>query len=257
MLTLSSDFGSPYPAAMKGVLLHRTDARLVDVSHTLPRQDTRAAAFWLREVLPEFPPAVHLVVVDPGVGTDRDVLAVRAGNHVLVGPDNGVLVPPAREIAAGDVTVYAADERDPTSATFHGRDVFAPLAAEIHEEGVDVLERDEGFARSNEYETIEFPRPERDGDEIRGRVLVVDDFGNAITNVPGEWIEDRLGDIAIVAGRRVPLRRTYAAVDPDEPLATIGSHGNVELAVNRGRGDEAFAVAPNDDIVILPPNGNA
>ena len=71
MITLASDFGSPYPAAMKGVLLEACDARLVDVSHTFPRQDVRAAAFWLREVLPYFPPAVHLVVVDPSVGTAR------------------------------------------------------------------------------------------------------------------------------------------------------------------------------------------
>ncbi|MFC6729855.1 S-adenosyl-l-methionine hydroxide adenosyltransferase family protein, partial [Natronoarchaeum mannanilyticum] len=106
MITLSSDFGSPYPAAMKGVVLQRTDARLVDVSHTFPRQDVRAAAFWLREILPYFPPATHLVVVDPGVGTDRAAIAVEAGEHVLVGPDNGVLLPAARELAG------AADDAD-------------------------------------------------------------------------------------------------------------------------------------------------
>ncbi|MFB6135090.1 MAG: S-adenosyl-l-methionine hydroxide adenosyltransferase family protein [Halanaeroarchaeum sp.] len=250
MLTLSSDFGSPYPAAMKGVILHRTDARLVDVSHTLPRQDVRAAAFWLRQVLPEFPPAVHLVVVDPGVGTERDVVAVRAGDHVLVGPDNGVLVPPARAIAPGDLTVYVAEEGDPESDTFHGRDVFAPLAADVHEGGVDRLERDGAFERTDAYETIEFPRPEREGDVVRGTVLVVDDFGNAITNVPGDWIEHHLGEAAIVGDRRVPIRRTYAALDPHEALITIGSHGNVELAVNRGRGSEAFAVGPGDAVVM-------
>ncbi len=78
MITLTSDFGTPYPAAMKGVFLQHTDARLVDIGHDFPRQDVRTTAFWLREVLPYFPPAVHLVVVDPGVGTDRAALVVRA-----------------------------------------------------------------------------------------------------------------------------------------------------------------------------------
>jgi S-adenosylmethionine hydrolase len=140
MITLASDFGSPYPAAMKAVILQASDARLVDVAHDLPRQDVRAAAFWLREVLPWFPPAVHLVVVDPGVGTDRAALVVRAGEHALVGPDNGVLLPTAREIAPdGAVEVFEIAVAEPASHTFHGRDVFAPAAAAVHEAGVGRL----------------------------------------------------------------------------------------------------------------------
>ncbi|MFC6735392.1 S-adenosyl-l-methionine hydroxide adenosyltransferase family protein, partial [Halolamina salina] len=87
MITLASDFGTPYPAAMKGVILRQSDARLVDIAHDFPRQDVRAAAFWLREVLPEFPPATHLVVVDPGVGTDRAAVVVEVGDHRIVAPD--------------------------------------------------------------------------------------------------------------------------------------------------------------------------
>ncbi|PSP76248.1 NAD operon protein, partial [Halobacteriales archaeon QS_3_64_16] len=102
MITLSSDFGSPYPAVMKGVLCSRTDTHLVDIAHDFPRQDVRTAAFWLREVLPYFPSAVHLVVVDPGVGTERKALVVRAGEHALVGPDNGILLPAARALAEGE-----------------------------------------------------------------------------------------------------------------------------------------------------------
>jgi len=101
MITLASDFGSPYPAAMKGVIRRHTDAELIDVAHDLPRGDPRAAAFWLRFVLPEFPPAVHCAVIDPGVGTDRDALVVRAGSHVLVAPDNGLAMPPARARSRG------------------------------------------------------------------------------------------------------------------------------------------------------------
>ena len=142
MITLASDFGTPYPAAMKGVILRRCDARLVDVGHDFPRQDVRSAAFWLREVLPEFPPAVHLVVVDPDVGTDRAALVVRVGEHALVGLDNGVLLPAARRLADDDgVETYELEIEDPRSSTFHGRDVFAPGAAAVHEADLDQIGR--------------------------------------------------------------------------------------------------------------------
>lgn len=124
MITLTSDFGTPYPAAMKGVLCQRTDARLVDIAHDFPRQDVRAAAFWLRETLPYFPPATHLVVVDPGVGTDRNALVLRAGEHTLVGPDNGVLRPVARRLV-GDGPL----ER--TSSTSLGSSESNPLSSRL------------------------------------------------------------------------------------------------------------------------------
>ncbi|MFB6309231.1 MAG: S-adenosyl-l-methionine hydroxide adenosyltransferase family protein [Haloarculaceae archaeon] len=255
MITLSSDFGSPYPAAMKGVMLQRTDARLVDVSHDFPRQDVRTAAFWLTQTLPYFPPAVHLVVVDPGVGTDRDAVVVRAGEHALVGPDNGVLLPAARELAgttggSDEFEVFVVDPGDPASTTFHGRDVFAPTAAEVHERGVDTFEEGERFAPAGEYVDLAFPEPTVREDGADGEVLAVDDFGNAITNVPGDVLDGRFGGSVTVAGSTAPVRRTYAAVDPGDRLVTVGSHGNVELAVNRGRGDDAFGVTAGDAVSI-------
>jgi len=276
MITLSSDFGWPYPAAMKGVILQRTDARLVDVTHEFPRQDIRASAFWLREVLPQFPPAVHLVVVDPGVGTDRAAIVVRAGGHALVGPDNGVLLPVARELAArtdtrdassSDTTgekpldLFRVVERSagegghapgsdwppaPASSTFHGRDVFAPAAGRVHRVGVDALQEDPGFESVERVEDLTFPAATLRADGTTGEVLVVDGFGNAITNIPGRVARERFGTALGVNGERVPVRRTYARRDPGERLVTVGSHGNVELAVNRGRGDEAFGVAAGD-----------
>jgi S-adenosylmethionine hydrolase len=276
MITLSSDFGWPYPAAMRGVLLQRTDARLVDITHQFPRQDVRASAFWLREVVPYFPPAVHLVVVDPGVGTDRAAVVVRAGEHALVGPDNGVLVPVARELAgradASDrvdadtedpFEVFRVAERSaedgppspgsdwppaPASSTFHGRDVFAPAAARVHRLGVDSFEEDPGFERTGTYERLRFPDPTPRADGVTGEVLVVDGFGNAITNIPGRVAIERRGGDIDVNGERVPVRDTYARRDPGERLVTVGSHGNVELAVNRGRGEEAFGVGPGDPV---------
>ena len=256
MITLSSDFGAPYPAAMKAVILGRVDARLVDVSHEFSRQDVRAAAFWLREVLPWFPPAVHLVVVDPGVGTDRRALVVRAGDHALVGPDNGVLLPAARALAAanggtespGEVEVFDYAYDDPASRTFHGRDVFAPAAAAVHGIGVGNLEAIDGLSPAEEYEAVTFPDPSLDGAGADGEVLVVDDFGNVVTNVPGEALADHVGERIGVNGLSAPVVRAYAERAAGERLVTVGSHGNVEFAVNRGRGDEAFDLRPGDGV---------
>ncbi|WP_423751203.1 SAM hydrolase/SAM-dependent halogenase family protein [Salinirarus marinus] len=247
MITLASDFGSPYPAAMRGVVLQRTDARLVDVAHDFPRQDVRAAAFWLRETLPYFPPAVHLAVVDPGVGTDRDVLVVRAGDHALVGPDNGLLLPPARHVA-DDLDVFVADPGAPASSTFHGRDVFAPLAADVHEVGVDALGSTDRLAPTDEFVDLELPTASVSDSRAEGDVLVVDDFGNVVTNVPGDFLDGR--ETVRVNGDAVPVGETFAAVAPGDPVATVGSHGYVECDVNRGRGDDYFGLAPGDEVTL-------
>ncbi|MCD2198523.1 SAM-dependent chlorinase/fluorinase [Halobacterium sp. KA-4] len=249
MITLSSDFGSPYPAAMKGVVLQSTDARLVDVAHDFPRQNVRATAFWLREVLPYFPPAVHLVVVDPGVGTDREAVAVRAGRHAIVAPDNGVAIPATRRLDE-DVEVFEIAVEDPASSTFHGRDVFAPAAADVHERGVEAFDDYPGYERLDDYETVAFPDPDLTGDVLRGEVLVVDGFGNAITNLPGRVVTDRISGSVRVNRDRVRVEPSYAHVEPGERVVTVGSHGNVELAVNRGRGDDAFGVEPGSPVEL-------
>lgn len=251
MLTLSSDFGTPYPAAMKGVLLSKTDARLVDISHEFPRQDVRTAAFWLREILPYFPPAVHLVVVDPGVGTDRAALVIRAGEHALVGPDNGVLAPAARRLAEnGDIEAFKIEDSDAASSTFHGRDVFAPAAAAVHEVDIECIAGLDCCTPVEDIEGRRFPDPEYGEARATGEVLVVDGFGNAITNVSGRVVEGRFGDTVEVNGERVPVARSYAHVEQGERLVTVGSHENVELAVNRGRGERAFGVSVGDAVEL-------
>jgi S-adenosylmethionine hydrolase len=280
---------------MRGVVHRRTtgQVQVSDVAHDLPRQDTRQAAFWLRFVLPEYPPAVHCVVVDPGVGTTRDALVIRAGDHALVGPDNGVLLPPARALAAADGETHpgraprsaggATDERDasrievftvevenPASATFHGRDVFAPTAADVFETGVDGLDALDALQPTSDYEDLVLPRAtvgETDGesqkdtdetgskgDTAEGEVLVVDDFGNAVTNVPGSFLAGRLGETVRVVGpereRTAPATETFASVPAGEPLVTVGSHGYVECDVNRGRGAEAFGLDAGDAVSL-------
>lgn len=256
MITLASDFGTPYPAAMKGVILRRTDAQLVDIAHDFPRQDPRAAAFWLRETIPYFPPAVHLAVVDPGVGTDRRAIAVRVGEHALVGPDNGLLRPVARRLIEqrGDDAPVAAFEivvENPASATFHGRDVFAPAAADIHDVGVEQIESVETLSAIDlsSCVNLQFPTPTVDGDTICGEVLVVDDFGNVITNIPGDQL--RGASAAAVNGERVPVVETFAGVDPGQRLLTVGSHGYVECDVNQGRGADAFGLTAGDRVMLI------
>jgi len=257
MITLASDFGSPYPAAMKGVILSRTEAQLVDVSHDLPRQDPRAAAFWLCETVPYFPPAVHLAVVDPGVGTDRRAIALGVGDHALVAPDNGLLRPVVRRLAEHhhntdpQISAYEITVDDPASSTFHGRDVFAPAAAEIHEIGVGRLADLDMLSPIDLTYCVDlsFPEPTIEGEIIHGEVLVVDDFGNVITNVPGELLAD--AEQATVAGVTVPYVDTFARLDAGEKLLTVGSHGYVECDVNQGRGDEAFGLAAGDAVGIV------
>jgi hypothetical protein len=250
MITLASDFGTPYPAAMKGAILQRSDARLVDVAHDFPRQDVRAAAFWLRETLPAFPPATHLVVVDPGVGTDRAAVAIEAGEHHLVAPDNGVAVPAARKLAGDAEAAFAvydlAYDESVASNTFHGRDVFAPAAAELHEVGslADVARA----TPTADWVNLTLPEPTLGRDSATGEVLVVDDFGNAVSTVPGDLVSDR--DSVTVNGVQAPVRRSYAGVEVGERLITVGSHGYVEFAVNRGRGDEAFDLSVGDAVEL-------
>ncbi len=245
---------------MKAVICQWTDTRLIDVTHELPRQNVRTSAFWLCEVLPYFPPAVHLAVIDPGVGTDRDAIVIRAGEHALVGPDNGVLVPVGRTLGNGEFDVFRIETREGSvsgtdrtawpprlaSATFHGRDVFAPAAAKVYETNLDELGETEGFEATEQFESLSFPDPEISEREASGTILAVDGFGNAITNIPGDWVADQFGTQVSVDGETAPLRETYARVDPGTRLVTVGSHGNVELAANQGRGDEAFGVSSGE-----------
>ena len=238
---------------MRGVILsHDRETKLVDVAHDLPRQDVSAAAFWSRFVLPEFPPAVHLVVVDPGVGTDRAALVVRAGDHALVAPDNGVAIPAARALAegsdGGEVDVFTYEYDEPASRTFHGRDVFAPAAAAVHGVGVDDLHTLDRVSPTEEYVDLELPEATVDGGRAQGTVLVVDDFGNVITNVPGAVL-DGVEQVR-VNGESTPAVDSFAGVAEGERLVTAGSHAFVECDVNHGRGDEAFGLSAGDEVVI-------
>jgi hypothetical protein len=239
LVTLTTDFGdaSPYAAVMKGVILSiNPQARLVDLSHRIRPQDVRHADYFLATAVPFFPPAtVHVCVVDPGVGWDRRPLVAEAGGQVLVGPDNGVFTralkalggkPCVRELTAKQYW------RPEVSPTFHGRDVFAPVAAHLSL-GLDPAEA--GREVDDWVELKTRPAVCRE-DRCEGEVQFVDDFGNLITNIPAGKVK-ALPIHAVVDGRGPHLTRwvrTYAEASPGELVSLFSSDGFYELAVVNG-----------------------
>lgn len=247
-VTLLTDFDDFYVASMRGVVASITDAPVHDIYHEVPPQDVHAAAFILRSVAPYFPGGtVHCVVVDPGVGTERRSLVVEAGDQYLVGPDNGVLVPTARVLAGENARFYDAPYDDPESHTFHGRDVFAPQAARVAEDGVDAV-----AGERVEPVTLDSGAPKFDDGEARAEIVYVDRFGNAVTNMRGIELLSTIdyGATLRVDGRRLPFERTYAAVERGEPLALVGSHGNLELSAREASGAEALDLSAGDEVVV-------
>ncbi len=258
VLTFLSDFGSgsPYPAAMKAVAAGLCEATFIDISHDVPAQSVRGGAYLLWSVAPSCPPGtVHCAVVDPGVGTDRAALAVASGGQVFVGPDNGLLLPAARRV--GRPQVYrlsnSAYWRAPVSATFHGRDVFAPVAAHLAA-GTPVSavgDPTEAFA------DLAFPTGRWSEGVLEGEVLWVDAFGNLITTIPGSLLD------AVPVGSRVTVEapstvlrahhgRTFADGGPGDAVVFTGSDGLVEVAVTRGSAAARTSAGPGAALRIRP-----
>ena len=254
IVTLLSDFGSssPYPGEVRGVLVRAGRAVVVDITHDIPRHDVACGAAVLAAAAPAFPlGTVHLAVVDPGVGTARRGLVIASGGQWFVGPDNGLLVPAAT--AVGRLQAFAIDTarlvRDLPSATFHGRDVFAPAAAAVAS-GVPP----EAFA-SPIAAPVAPPveAPSRTPTRLTGRVVYCDPFGNLVTDIPGAWLHDLPDRVALVyRGGRTPVRRarTYADGAQGEVLALVGSAGTVEIAVNRGDAAAQLGVRAGDRIAL-------
>jgi len=240
IITLTTDFGasSPYVAAMKGVILGiNPAARLLDLSHAIPPQHIGHAAFFLRSAIPCFPPGIlHVVVVDPGVGTDRALLYVEAAGHRLLAPDNGcwtALLPvglqPERVITLKEASYW----RHPVSATFHGRDILAPVAAHL---SLDIDPREMGPPAAR-WVRLELPAPRAAANGIAGEVVFVDHFGNIITNIPADRV--RQPPDAIVFGKRASRRlvrwvRAYADAEPGDLVALTSSDGLLEIAIVNG-----------------------
>ncbi len=231
MITLTTDFGylDHYVAAMKGVILGiNPNAKIVDVTHGIRRHDVRHAAYVLNAILPHFPSAVHVFVVDPGVGTKRKSVAVKIGQCWYVGPDNGIITYVADMIdKIFEITI------EPKSTTFHGRDVFAPAAAYIDMGNFSYLRE------IDEVQTFSYFKPVREGNYVEGEIIHIDAFGNVITNIPKKMVEGAKS--VKLSDRVVRFLPSYGHAHRDELIALINSEGYLEFAINQG---DASSILP-------------
>ncbi len=252
MITLTSDFGDSdgYPGAMKGVISCRYNGKVVDITHTIPRHNIEKGAFVLMCVAKYYPDGtVHIGVVDPGVGTNRRGIVVKSNNHVFVGPDNGLLIPAARSI--GNPTVYEIENTkfllEDVSSTFHGRDVFAPVGAEIASGSrINKVGR-----KIKDFVRLEFDKWEEDENEIGGKVINVDRFGNIITNIPWKELKNlNFGDCLYINSIETQFKDCYGSADKGEMIVTVGGHGFLEVAVNRGEASKKIPIDSGEEIKI-------
>lgn len=249
-ITLLTDFGTRdgFVGAVKGVLAALAPGIIVDdISHDLPAGDIRTAGQALSRYWRRYPEGtVHLVVVDPGVGTGRRALACSAAGRFLVAPDNGVLTPVLATSGSRCFGIEGSAHPAPISPTFHARDVFAPVAA--------VLASGSPLSLVGPVvdDPVVAPEPEamRMGETGRGAVVGVDRFGNATTNLPGGWAEHR--SVVEVAGLRLVVRGTYGDVASGDALALVDSEGWIEVAVRDGSAADLLSLGAGTPVVLNP-----
>jgi S-adenosylmethionine hydrolase len=258
LVTLTTDLGvrDPYVATMKGTI-YSIDRRIqiVDLTHDIAPQDVSEGALFLASVIPHFPPStVHIAVIDPGVGTDRHPIAVSACGQTLLCPDNGLPTLLLRQHAMMEARIITnpAFMRGTVSATFHGRDVFAPAAARLAT-GAALKKVGE------ELDTIvmlDIAEPVREAQLIRGEIVHVDRFGNLVSNIDASMLGDARPGPVWAGRHRLPgVKRTYAEVPPGTPLALFGSSGFLEIAINGGNAQAALRLARGGavSLKLLPP----
>ncbi|MAT47320.1 MAG: hypothetical protein CMO35_07820 [Verrucomicrobiaceae bacterium] len=238
LITLTTDFGTSdwFVGTMKGVISGIAPAtRIIDITHKVPPGDLVDGAFALSASSPYFPPGtIHVSVVDPGVGSSRRAITLRTQRAIFIGPDNGVLSWAVREEQIEEIRVINNDSwlLNPISHTFHGRDIFAPVAAHLAagERFEDAGDPTDDFVR------LPWPELSTGDHELRGEVVYIDRFGNAISNLPSGAFPAGLleGDTVTVScgGRSAPLRHCYTDAAPGKPLAIMGSSDLLELAIN-------------------------
>jgi S-adenosylmethionine hydrolase len=255
IITLLTDFGTrdPFVGVMKGVILGRCpEAKLVDLGHEISPQQVPEAAFWLAKSHPWFPRGtIHIAVVDPGVGTDRAGVVARANGHLFVAPDNGLLRP-----ALALDSASRAHRIDPArlglpvpSRTFHGRDVFAPVAAEIL---AGRIAWDQVGPLHGELQDLPSIPAHRHGSEARGAVVTVDHFGNLVTNIEAELLGSIDDPVVSLESASCPLRGTYGEVPSGELVGVVGSFGTLEVAVRDGNAERTTGLGRGARVVVRP-----
>ncbi len=259
LITLLTDFGlrDHFVAAMKGVMLGvNPDLTFIDISHLIPRHDIHSGAFVLSQAYYHFPPGtIHLAVVDPGVGTMRKGLAVSAGGYFFVAPDNGILTHVFNREDGRTVHEITADHyfHKPVSSTFHGRDIFAPIAAYISR---DIPLRQFG-PQLEQPVCLKLPGVTRVRDAlVQGAVLAVDAFGNLITNLTPEDIPvyGATGrGCRMVAGKQeiTIFRRTFGEGTPGELFVIPGSSGYLEIVKRDGSAVDELDLGPGSPVGVI------
>ena len=238
VITITTDFGhqGPFVGVMKGRVLGRfPEARLIDLTHEILVHWPAEAGFWLMRAFPYFPAGtVHIAVVDPGVGTARDIVAVSAAGHLFLAPDNGLLAPlvsrqPDAEVVRLRPQGLARLGITRASATFHGRDIFAPVAAELAAGRCQAHELGEPAA-ADSLAPAWVDEPAVESASVSGVVITIDHFGNLITNIDAALIERFRLPLVHAGPHAFPLLRTYADSEPGQYLALINSFGVLEIA---------------------------
>ena len=252
IITLLTDFGysDPYVGSMKGVVLEiNPDVTLVDISHNVAPQNIHEAAFILKRAYPFFPKGtIHVVVVDPGVGSDRSIIGVKTDSYIFLAPNNGVLKYIFNNHSA---VVYQITNRNyfrkKVSQTFHGRDIFAPVAAHISK-GISLDTLGQSFEN---YTKGIVPKPVAGNKKISGEILYIDRFGNGITNIDG-YLLTGLNQIRIRVKTTmiISLSTNYADVPTGKPLALIGSGDTLEISINQGNASQQLGFGLGDKITI-------
>lgn len=253
VITITTDFGhkGPFVAIMQGVILSRyPEAKIIDLMHDIPAQWPPEAGFWVSRSYRWFPGgSIHLAIVDPGVGTERDILIVEHDGHTFMAPDNGLLGPLLD--TATSTRVYRLDtlrlDLPEPSATFHGRDIFAPVAADLASGRLTV---GDVATETKEWVPGWIDEPEVTAGRVTGVIVTVDTFGNLISNIDASLVEGMASPVVSIAGHEVPMLRTYGQAKPGDYLALVNSFGVVEIARAEGDAAEGLGSARGAPLVI-------
>jgi S-adenosylmethionine hydrolase len=257
IITLTTDFGlkDAYIAEMKTVILGiRANATIIDITHEIEKFNIRMGAYVLASAAPYFPKGtIHLAVVDPSVGTQRQPILIQTKHGYFVGPDNGVLALAANSQSIEHI--YEISNRKfmllRISSTFHGRDIFAPAAAHL----ANGTSPEKFGQEISEIVMPKFAKIIRRKDTLTGEVMHINGFGNIITNFGEKEVElMKIKHIANVKLRNTRLKlkfcKAYADVEPQKPLALIGSHNFLEISINQGNAAETFKTKSGDKLTL-------